>query len=412
VVNDGKFDSDPAHLSIVATPHTLPIAEFDISDSSCLLSICKGAPNDSIRAGDDMFIAGTKSTGTDGPLTFKWTVLDPNGATVATKSDSPTGPKQDLTPALVGTYSITLVVNDGYHDSNPLTQQLTVGAANHAPIAVGAPTRTFYVGDIVTLSAAGSSDPDGDGLTYHWMLSKVPPTSVSLSQGTFLGTDPTASFQPDIEGVYEAWLTVSDGRVESALVVVSVRVYVKPWVDFSGSHTIATGATVPFYADVTEGDSGQVSHVWSIKSGPSTDPAQLVFANPRQPYFGKFTPTENGVYVISLTVTDAFGNVASGEQTFNTVALVAKLIPQQSTFKVNETLGFQVSMAVAEPYSVIMTWSYDPSWNGQLNVIKTNNPATYAVQPLQAGDLPITLTITNNNGGNSSTATYTANVTN
>ena len=46
----------------------------------------------------------------------------------------------------------------------------TYGAANHPPVAVvtGGLTRTVTSGSIVKLSAEGSTDPDGDTLTYHW----------------------------------------------------------------------------------------------------------------------------------------------------------------------------------------------------------------------------------------------------
>lgn len=46
----------------------------------------------------------------------------------------------------------------------------TYADANHPPIAVvkGGLIRTVNSGSVVTLSAEGSTDPDGDTLTYHW----------------------------------------------------------------------------------------------------------------------------------------------------------------------------------------------------------------------------------------------------
>ena len=66
----------------------------------------------------------------------------------------------------------------------------------------------------MTLDGKGSSDPDGDSLTYSWSFVPVPTGS-----GLTTLTNPTAvhpTFSPDVAGQYVVGLVVNDGKVNSA----------------------------------------------------------------------------------------------------------------------------------------------------------------------------------------------------
>jgi subtilisin-like proprotein convertase family protein len=98
------------------------------------------------------------------------------------------------------------------------------GAApsNRAPSAAAGSDRTVTAGQTVALSAAGSSDPDGDPLTYQWTRTSGPVVAFAPS-----ATARDASFvapavaAPAAIGVR---LTVSDGRGGSASADVIVTV--------------------------------------------------------------------------------------------------------------------------------------------------------------------------------------------
>src|ERR1051326_9056105 len=92
------------------------------------------------------------------------------------------------------------------------------GCPNQPPTATAGNDIQAVVGHKVTLSAAGSSDPDQQAITFLWQQTGGP--SVSLS-------DPTASvttFVPTVAGKYTFRITVTDTQNTSSSDVVRVTV--------------------------------------------------------------------------------------------------------------------------------------------------------------------------------------------
>ena len=91
---------------------------------------------------------------------------------------------------------------------------------NHAPVADAGPDQTVVPGATVTLDGSGSTDVDGDPLTYQWTLQSAPPGS-----GAVL-SDPSAvmpTLVADLPGTYAIQLVVHDGVASSAPDTVQVR---------------------------------------------------------------------------------------------------------------------------------------------------------------------------------------------
>src|SRR5262249_59290800 len=76
----------------------------------------------------------------------------------------------------------------------------TIVNDDHYPVPVPGPAQTADEGAVVTFDGSGSSDPDGDPLTYLW----------DFGDGT-QATGPTATHVYADNGSYLAALIVSDG---------------------------------------------------------------------------------------------------------------------------------------------------------------------------------------------------------
>jgi hypothetical protein len=118
-----------------------------------------------------------------------------------------------------------LVVSDGIDDSLPDTVMVDVENVNHTPIANAGPDQTVDELTLVILDGTGSSDPDGDDLTYSWVQTDGP--AVTLSDSTSATPCFTA---PDVccgvIAYLEFELIVNDGIDDSDLpdsVTISVR---------------------------------------------------------------------------------------------------------------------------------------------------------------------------------------------
>jgi hypothetical protein len=117
-----------------------------------------------------------------------------------------------------GTMNIDNLVAAGF--SLTQAEQIVIAlGVNTPPVANAGPDQTRAVGATVTLTGAGSSDVNGNPLTYAWTLTTRPATSTATLTGA---TTVSPTFVADLAGTYVASLVVNDGIVNSAPDTVSV----------------------------------------------------------------------------------------------------------------------------------------------------------------------------------------------
>jgi hypothetical protein len=85
--------------------------------------------------------------------------------------------------------------------------------ANRPPTAVAGAAQNVTTGAVVTFSGSGSSDPDGNTITYAWQLTSRPAGSVATLTGA---TTVSPTLRADRDGTYGVSLVVSDGSLSSA----------------------------------------------------------------------------------------------------------------------------------------------------------------------------------------------------
>jgi hypothetical protein len=166
--------------------------------------------------GDLISLDGSESYDNDGDsLTYQWTQI--SGPTVSLSGSTAAQPEFYAPSA--GTFTFTLVVNDGELYSTAETVAVIVYPLNHRPIAQAGNDLNVQIGDKVLLDGRASYDTDGNQLTYNWIQLSGP--AVSLTNAN----SPTPYFMASIEGIYQFDLTVFDGKLWSLAdsVVITVK---------------------------------------------------------------------------------------------------------------------------------------------------------------------------------------------
>lgn len=179
-------------------------------------------PDQATRAGDTVFLDGSASFDDNtesAELQYSWAFSSSPAGSTAVLADADT-PTPTFVADIPGTYVIELVVTDegglvGAPDA------VIVSSDNLAPAADAGADQLVIVGTTVLLDGSASTDAEGNPLIFDWTLTAAPPTSAAALAGA---DTPSATLVPDVAGVYEVTLQVSDfiGPGDPDLVEVTV----------------------------------------------------------------------------------------------------------------------------------------------------------------------------------------------
>ncbi len=288
-VSDGSLTSSSVTVAVNATTtNTAPAANA-------------GLPQN-VLTGSLVTLDGSLSTDANGDaLTYSWSITSKPTGSLATlvggNSARPT-----FTADTDGTYSVALVVGDGQLSSTPATVTIAAATANVAPVANAGANQNVLTGSTVTLSGAGSTDANGDALTYLWTISSKPSGSTVGGQAT----TQTATFTPDVDGTYVISLVVNDGALSSLPVfasVVATSANAAP-VAFAGANqSVFTNGTVTLNGSGSSDANGDtLSFSWSLISQPAGS-GVVPLSSPLN-VVTTFVPPIAGTYVFALVVND------------------------------------------------------------------------------------------------------------
>lgn len=177
-------------------------------------------PNQAIHASQVVDLDGSESfddTTALEDLEFEWAFsLKPDGSAAALSGANTSMPS--FLADIPGEYRVQLTVTDEAGNASA-PAEVIVSSLNVAPTADAGIDHVVIIDNPATLDGLGSSDPEGDPLTYLWAIIASPTDSGSMLVDD---TTPTPSLTPDLLGRYVVRLIVNDGFEDSLAAIVNV----------------------------------------------------------------------------------------------------------------------------------------------------------------------------------------------
>lgn len=280
VVNDGRVDS-LADEVLITVRNVAPTAD--------------AGGNHVVDLGAQVVLDGSGSRDpNEDALSFVWAQEEGPAAVSLQGQDEETC---SFIPQDSGVYRFSLVVSDGERSSEPDEVQVIVNGINQIPTADAGEDSTASVNTTVTLDGSGSSDPDGNPLTYSWSQEEGPASIVLEGASTV-----QPQFLPAQVGVYRFRLIVNDGEDSSAPDDVTVTVEGEnhaPVAVVTEGQSVIVGDWVELNGEESfDPDNDPITYAWFQIQGPqvSLQAASTATAG--------FYAVNEGVFKFQLVVDD------------------------------------------------------------------------------------------------------------
>jgi PKD repeat protein len=274
------------------------------------------------------------------------------------------------TYAVAGTYTVSLTATNTSNLSNTATSKATITPG--PPVANAGGPYTGMVGTAVSFSGAGSSDPQGQTLTYAWSFG-------DSSMGT--GATPTHTYAAP--GTYTVSLTVTNTSnltaTATSKATIAAAALLPPVANAGGPYTGATGVAVSFSGAASSDLQGEtLSYAWNFG-----DNSTGTGATPTHTY------ATSGTYTVSLTVTNT-SNLSNTATSKATIAAQPPIANAGGPYAATVGATIQFSGATSsDPQGE--TLAYDWSFGDNATATGVNPTHMYATP----GTYTVSLTVVN-----------------
>jgi hypothetical protein len=353
-----------------------------------------------------------EATDADGDsLTYEWVQAptSPAGTFSAPALPNPTWTAPQVTADTA--FQLRVLVTDGKGGSVNGTVTVTVRAPVNRPPTVSQAaqaTPASVTGSAPVQLSVGSTDPDGDTLTYAWTQSPSSPagtfTNASVANPTW--TAPVVSTTT----TFSLRANISDGRGGSVQSQKDVSVAPPipqnnpPVVNTptASATTINEQEAISLSVTATDADGDPLTYAWA-QTAPASPMGTFSSTTVANPTWTAPDVTATGTYTLRVTVSDGYGGSAQGSiditvQKVNQPPTVAASITSPSSLLPGNTGSF--SITASDPDGDPLTYSWDqtdPATPGTWVGSRTASSASW-YSPVVSAQTSFTLSVSVTDG--------------